>query len=314
MVRPLVLGLTLTLALWTGMAAPAAADPVFPLASHIGLEPPPGMTPSPRFLGFEDAARKAVISIAELPLPAYENIERTMFDKPPPNLTVEKRGMLPFANGVGFLLTGVAEINDTALHRWYFLAREVAGPNFGLAAFITVEVPEQSLSVYSDKTIRAALSSVTFRTPPLAEQLQTLPFKLGDLAGFRVMKVIPGGGVILTDGPADDITRQPYMIVAVGTGGPAEADDRARFSREVLSLAPLRDISGTSGETLRLGGVPVIEIRAKAVNLRGDPVQLVQWMRFGGAGYLRVIGVVAPDGWDAMFTRFRAVRDGVQTR
>ncbi len=69
-----------------------------------------------------------------------------------------------------------------------------------------------------------------------------LPFKLGDLAGFRIMQAIPGGGVIITDGPSNDITRQPYMIVSVGAGSAATPDDRARASRDMLTGAPLTDL------------------------------------------------------------------------
>ena len=48
--------------------------------------------------------------------------------------------------------------------------------------------------------------------------------------------------------------------------------------------------------------------------LGGNEVALVQWLRFGGSGFLRIIGVGAKDDWDALFTRFRAVRDGIEAR
>ena len=38
---------------------------------------------------------------------------------------------------------------------------------------------------------------------------------------------------------------------------------------------------------------------------------VAQWLRFGGGGFLRVVGVGRKDDWDALFTRFRAVRDGI---
>ena len=58
---------------------------------------------------------------------------------------------------------------------------------------INVEVPEAALAVYSDAVIRKALASVTFRPMPIQEQLGLLPFKLNQLAGFRVVKVMPVG-------------------------------------------------------------------------------------------------------------------------
>jgi hypothetical protein len=65
---------------------------------------------------------------------------------------------------------------------------------------------------------------------------------------------------------------------------------------------------------MRISNLPVIEIRATAKNMRGDPVKLVQWVRFGAGGFIRIVGVVGENGWDQMFDRFRAVRDGVEVR
>jgi hypothetical protein len=74
----------------------------------------------------------------------------------------------------------------------------------------------------------------------------------------------------------------------------------------------LRDLTVTSTEAMRISNLPGFETRATATNLRGDPVKLVQWVRFGVTGYLRIIGVVREDGWDKLFNRFRAVRDGIE--
>ncbi len=65
---------------------------------------------------------------------------------------------------------------------------------------------------------------------------------------------------------------------------------------------------------MRIGGLPGYEIRAQAKGLNGEPLSLVQWVRFGGGGFLRIVGVGRKDDWDALFTRFRAVRDGIEPR
>jgi hypothetical protein len=41
---------------------------------------------------------------------------------------------------------------------------------------------------------------------------------------------------------------------------------------------------------------------------------VAQWLRFTGSGYLRVVGIGPKENWDALFTRFRAVRDGIEFR
>jgi len=68
---------------WLVFAPPAtapaqAADPIFPLASRVGLVPPAGMTVSKSFLGFEDVAKDAAILVAAQPPAAYAEIEKSL--------------------------------------------------------------------------------------------------------------------------------------------------------------------------------------------------------------------------------------------
>jgi hypothetical protein len=302
------------LVVWAGLSAlspSAGAEPVFPPGLRIGLEPPGDLKLSTRFPGFEDADRKVSFTILDLPGRAYEEIERSIFAKNQRGLEDLKRESFPFASGVGFLISGLAHENGVTSHKWFLLATAVGGVR-DLAVLINVDVPEAARAVYSDAVIRKALASVTFRPTPIQEQLGLLPFKLNELAGFRAMQAMAAGGVILTDGPANDINKQPYIIVSVGRGAPGNADDRGKFARELLSSAPLRDLSVTLAEPMRIGGLPGYEIRAQAKGLDGGPVTLVQWVRFGSGGFLRIVGVGRQDNWDALFTRFRAVRDGIE--
>jgi hypothetical protein len=292
----------------------AVADPVYPPGLRIGLEPQGDLTVSKRFPGFEDADRKVAITILDLPARAYEEIERSAFDKNQQALTDMKRESFPFASGIGFLISGKVQVNGATVHKWFLLASAGGGPVKDLTALINVELPETARTAYSDETIRKILASVTFRPAPVQEQLAMLPFKLDDMAGFRLMQVLAAGGVILTDGPSDDINKQPYVIVSVGTGGPERPDDRGKFAREMLSSAPLRDINITLAEPQRIGGLQGYEVRAQAAGLDGAPVSLVQWLRFGSGGFLRIIAVAKKDQWDALFTRFRAVRDGIELK
>ncbi len=61
------------LILLLALSAPArAADVVFPPGSRIGIAPPPGMTPSRSFFGFEDREHQAIIFLVPLPAKAYD--------------------------------------------------------------------------------------------------------------------------------------------------------------------------------------------------------------------------------------------------
>lgn len=301
------------LAIWTAFVAlgtVAGAATVFPPGMRIGLEPTGDLKVSTRFPGFEDAERKVTIAVLELPAQAFGELEKAFQGKDQPDLTDVKRERFNFAGGTGELLTARGEVKDIKMRKWVLLAN-AAEQN--LTIMINVEMPETALPIYSDAAIRETLASVTLRPPPVDEQLGMLPFKIGDLGGFRVSKVLPGG-VILTEGPSDDISKQPYLIVAIGPGGPEQANDRANFARDLLLASPLRALTLQSGEPIRIGGLPGYEIRAQAKTADDAPLSVVQWLRFGGGGYLRIVGVGAKDSWDTLFNRFRAVRDSIEPR
>lgn len=311
--RPLAALFTL-LALAAAQAmAPAAAETVFPPGLRIGLTVPGDLKVSTRFPGFEDAGRKVAITILDMPIAAQEGLERSAFAKTQSEVQNLKREAFPFDSGMGVLVSGVATENGVKVHKWFLIASSANGPVPDLSTLVSVQVPDDAMDVYSDATVRAALRSVTFRPTPLMEQLGLLPFKLGNMAGFRVMSVLPSGGAILIDGDSDDITSNPYVIVAIGRGAP-DSGDRGRFAADLLSQAPLRDLQIQSSEAMRISNGPGHEIRAKAENATGKPVKLVQWVRFGGSGFVRVIGVSSEARWNDLFNRFRAVRDGVEPR
>jgi hypothetical protein len=292
----------------------AMAEPVFPTGSRVGLEPPPGMAPSKRFSGFEDAEHRAAVLVLDLPGAAYSEAEQSLFAKPQADVKGLERRTFPFGQGIALLATGTAMQNDKTLHKWFFLATTVAGPVSDLTAFITVEVPEAARGIYTDAVIEKMLKSVTFRKPPVDEQLAQLPFTLKDLAAFHVRQVAMPGSVVLSGKEDGAPFSQAFIVVSVAPGGPANAGDRARFAQDLINSAPVRDLTITSGETMRIKSMPGNEIRATAKNVDDKPVQIVQWLRFGSGGFMRIVAVAPKEQWDAMFPRFRAVRDGVENK
>jgi hypothetical protein len=301
------------LALVLGPCA-AIADPVFPPGSRVGLEPPPGMVLSKRFAGFEDVEHKAAILVLDLPAAAYVEAEQSLFAKPQTDVKGLVRRAFPFNEGIALLATGTAQENDKHLHKWFFLATTVAGPVQNLTAFITVEVPESARNVYTDAVVEKLLKSVAFRKPPVDEQLARLPFALNDLAGFHVRQVAMPASVVLSDKAEGVPFSQAFVIVTVAPGGPANAADRARFAQDLINSGPVRDLAITSGETMRVKGMPGNEVRGTGKNIENEPVQIVQWLRFGSGGFMRIVAVSPKEEWDAMFPRFRALRDGIENK
>jgi hypothetical protein len=298
------------------IASPArAAEPVFPAASRIGLVPPNGLAVSTRFLGFEDAARQVIVSFLDLPPAAYDELERLAFSDDQRGLREVKRESFPFEGGVGFLISGVIEANGTKVHRWSLVANIASGGVAGLVMLVRAEVPEAARTVYSDEVVRAMLASVSLREVPVNELLGLLPFKLTDFAGFRLVRVMPEGLVVI-DGPSNDMSKHAYAIVTVGSGAPENPDDRARFANDILMTVPLRGLQVATLEAMRIRGGPGIEVRATAAGANGESVKLVQWLQFarGGGNFLRVVGVAGNDQWDEVFNRFRKLRDSVEPR
>ena len=292
------------------LGAPAMAQPVFPPGLRIGLEPPAGMVASKQFTGFEDPERKAAILVLDLPAPAYNEVEGSLFAKQAGAENVTRRAF-PFSDGIALLATADVKENGAAVHKWFFVATTVAGPVPNLTAFVTVEVPDKARSVYTDAVVEKALKSITFRRPPVEEQLSLLPYKVGDRGGFHVRQVLPNGVVILSENPTGNPFGQAYVVVSVSNGGPSQQGDRSLFAQDLLRSAPVRELAITSGESMRINGSPGNELRATGKDASNAPITLVQWLRFGTGGFMRIIGVSPTAEWDSMFPRFRAVRDGI---
>jgi hypothetical protein len=300
------------------LGAPAwAADVVFPAGSRIGLAPPPGVTPSRNFFGFEDPFNNVALVIAALPPDAFAELERSTSAEAlqKQGLTVEKRETHALAANKAFLVVARQQADGMRMRKWIFA---LAAPD--LTALVSMQVPDAASNAYPEAAIRAALMSVAVRpTVPVEEQLSLLPFKVGELAQFRVGGVIAGRALILTDGaanapPGPDV--DAHLVVAIAPGGPAQSSDRNNFARTVFASIPnLNDVRLTSSEPLRIGGQPGHQIMARGKDSRtGKDVTIVQWLRFGGGAYMHLVGVAASDAWIPAYARFRQVRDGIELR
>ena len=295
----------------------AAADAVFPISSRLGLVPPPGLKPATAFPGFEDPEHGVFIRLVALPGIAFAEIEKTMTNDAlkKQGLTVDKRETLPLGKGKASVTIVRQETGSPPIRKWLLVA-----PIDDLTALVSLEMPVKPPAPYSDEAIRTALLSLAARPHvPVDEQLTMVPFKVGDTAGMRLVRVVPGAAVQFTDGPKDpaEAMDQPQLVIAVSPGGPAEPRDRDQFARNAMSGLPptFKDLRFLSAEPMRIGGQPGHEVRAQAKDAQsGADIEIVQWLRFGGGAYLRILGFAPKDKWPEMFTRFRTVRDGLEPR
>jgi hypothetical protein len=298
-----------------------AADPVFPTGSRVGLVPPTGMVPSDAFDGFADPGKDAAILIAVLPAAAYSQIEKTLdvdaLKKQ--GVSLEKREAMQLNFGKGILLTG-RQVADKAHYRKWMLVASASD----LTALVTVQVPEQD-NVYADQVVRAALATLSVRADvPEREELSLLPFAVADLAGFHIDGVIRGRALMLGDAanPGDpakaaaDSSLDTRLLIAAVPGGPREADDRANFARQSFGdIGGIRDVRLTVSEPLRINGQSGFQTMAEAKDARtGTDVMVVQWLRFGGGGFLQMVGIARADAWPSALARLRTVRDSIDTK
>jgi hypothetical protein len=305
-------------ALAVGTVPAAATDAAYPPGSRIGLAPPPGMVVSKNFFGYEDAENNAAIILLALPPQAYADLDKSISADAlkQQGLTFETREDMPLSTGKAFLVLGHHEVENMKIRKWILVAA-----SSGLTALVTVQIPEAAKALYPDAAIRAALATLAIRnTVPVEEQLSLLPFKVSDLAGFRVGGIVPGRALMLGDAAADapgtGAITEPHLFVAISPGGPVQTGDRDAFARDVFATVPnLRDIRITTSEPLRIGGQQGHQILADAKDPTGAAgLTVVQWLRFGGGAYLQMVGIARTEAWKDAYPRFRSVRDGIDTR
>lgn len=292
-----------------------ATDAVFPPASRIGLVPPQDMTLSKRGSGFENEERAAVITFTELPPGAFTQLASGLNKD-----TLKKQGLelttrenVTVGGNAGILVSGTM-VKPNMGRKWLLLVKDDA-----LTGLVVAQV-NGGQDGYSDAQIRESLKSVALRRDvSLEEQVSALPFRVAETAGFRPVRVIAGTSALFTDGPKDTIqaVEQPMMIVGASLQGPPPSDEkRKQFARAALyANQVIKDIKIERSDSFRLKGQDWHEIVARAVEAEsGQPIVVMQSIRFEGDRYLRMVGLTRVEQRDQNLPRFRAIADGVEPK
>lgn len=293
-----------------------SAQTIFPNQGQVGLIPPPGMVEIPGVAGFEDREAKAAILILEMPAAAYADITRTFEPEAlqSKGVIIDQRREIDLPGGrKGTLLTGFQTVGAVALRKWILLAADK-----DLSAMVTVQFPQNVSERYSDAVVEGTLKSVVFRPPPSQEELLArLPFRIGDLEGYRVLKVLGGSAVLLTKGEAGNPESEAsrFFIVSAARGEVRQEERESLSKRAIASVPGVKELRVERGGPLRVGGQPGFELIAKALGQQSEqPVKVAQWLQFGRAGYVRMVGVSPEGDFTADFTAMRALRDSIELR
>ncbi|GJD28859.1 hypothetical protein PMNALOAF_0091 [Methylobacterium adhaesivum] len=308
-----------TLALLLGLTQGSfAADPIYPASSRFGFQPPADMVSSKRFSGFERIEGGATVSVVELPPNAFAELEQNFTDAnlKQQGFVVSNRQAIKVAGDVdAVLFTGEQPAADPSagpsIKKWMLL---VGDPTV-TGIIIAQTTPEAE----TDETMVNMLTSVHIRPElTLEQQVAALPFRIGDPAGFRPVRVLAGNSVLLTEGPKDQMTglEQPILVLAQAVQPPPQAEQREAFARTALaSNQTMKDFIVERSQSYRQNGVDWHEIVARATDTpSGTPVVVAQTIRFAPDGYLRAVGVVRADQREGVLARFREVVDSVQPK
>jgi hypothetical protein len=294
-----------------------APGPVYPPGSRFGFEPPSDMTPSRRFSGFERKEGGATVSVIELPPNAFAELVSGFTDQ---NLlqqgfAVEKREAVKIGDDEGMLYTGEQpadpSTNGQAVRKWIL----VVGTATVTGLIIAQALPEAETA----DTMRRLVTGVTIRPPlTLTQQVDALPFRIGDTAGFRPVRVLAGNSVLMTEGPRDQMQNleQPILVLAQAVQPPPSPEQRDGFARSALySNQTMKDFVIERAQSYRAKGSEWHEIVARAVDMPSNQAVVVsQTIRFAPDGYLRTLGVVREDQRAGVLAKFRTVADSVQVK
>jgi hypothetical protein len=302
-----------TALLIAAMSSAFAAEAVFPPGVRVGLTPLVGLSPAKAFTGFETEDHSVKVLITELPAEAYNEVANA-FKANPAGTGGVKPESIETTAGPAYYTAENAKDGATVVRRYSMI---MSGGAF--SGYVAVQVPENAGKIYTDEAVRQMLASAAVRKEvPLEEQLGLLPFKIGDLGNFKTVRSLaPGAALILADN--DETTgfeTAPFMVIGLIGAAPATPEDRGRFAQQAATTIPgIRDGHLTMSEPIRIDGQPGFETRIDAISGKDNtPVTVVQWLRFGSQNSLRIIGSAPRDVWPKAFTRFRAVRDGIQPR
>lgn len=290
-----------------------AADAIFPPGVRIGLTPLVGLTAAKTFSGFESSDQSVKVLVTELPADAYGEVANA-FKANPGGTGGIKPESIETSVGTAYYTAENAKDGATGLRRYSMIL-----PGGTFAGYVAVQVPESASKIYTDDAVRQMFASAIIRKEvPVDEQLGLMPFKITELGNFKNVRTLaPGAAVVLADG--DEKTGfepAPFIIIGIIGATPPEPEDRARFAQETaLRIPGVRDVKITMSEPIRVGGQQAYETRLDGTSGKDNTkVSVVQWLRFGGPGVLRIVGSAPREQWADAFPRFRAVRDGIQPR
>ncbi len=292
-----------------------AAQFVFLPGTSVGMAAPSGFLQSKRFAGFEFAEAGSSILVVEFPPQAYGEMSTALTDTAlaGKGITVKSRKPVTINGVKGLAISGTQSLNGVVFDKWIMLLGAET-----ITAMISAQDPAGS--TLNETNVMAAFASVRIRAPQsLEDKLAELPFSVGKLAGFRIVRTVSGNGVLLTKGPKDVVkdASQPVVIIVRPLGAPYPGNIKPSIVSEQLmrsiksvtisSIGKLSEatVAGTAGHEMT--GV------ATAAS-SGEAVSVTQWLQLEQGRQIRVVAIASADQSAALLRDLRAVASSLRIK
>lgn len=288
-----------------------AAEPVTLPGAVWAVVPPPGFTVVTEPLAVFRHPAGAMLMVQDSPKRALTKAE---FDVPP-----EQAGQMR--------VDEVAELTVNGRHAVLAIAYVHAQRALSVALIVEGEasngaiiavLPDAAASQVSVATLREAVLTAVERPKPIEARLESLPFKIGDMAGMRVAFYAVGTMLLLTDGSSDDpdeATGQAFAnLMTIETPAGATLDmqtNLAPMTQRIRQEYPDANILGST--VLKEQSGDIAEIRYERKTKASKPVAGVTWFRvIGDRGLVMICQY--PIGNATALAQLAKVRDGITTR
>lgn len=279
--------------------------------SYAVIDLPDGFEESRSFTGALWREAQASILVTELPADAFGAIAKGLLEDPAALSdqgieldTVEDASLGEHKAVMG---RGRQVVGPQPFEKWLLLA---GAPQATL--MVTAQMPTTLATPARKQKIEAALGSIRI-APERDDPRDILPFIFAETDRFRFMRSLSGSTALMTDqsyeGPSGT---RPVFVIAASMGASCEAwsEDAHAFAREaVTSLERVEDLAIGKTFDAGVGGDEGIVTEATGT-VGGEPVLVVQTMRFRDCAYLRTVGI-APAASEALYrAEFDSLADG----
>lgn len=260
--------------------------------SHAVIDLPLGFEESREFTGALWQEGQASILVTELPADVFATVAEGLLADPA--ALADQGIMLDMVEEVALgeheavIGRGRQQVGSQPFEKWLLLA---GSPQVTL--LVTAQMPSLLATERRKDKVEAALASIRI-APDRSDPRGILPFTFGETERFRFMRALSGRAALMTDTAYEGTpeTRPVFVIAAsTRTNCDAWADGTHAFAREAAeSLQRVEDLAISDTFDREVGGGAGVVTEATGT-VGGEPVIVVQTIRFRDCSYLRTVGI-----------------------